>query len=197
MERRKSERVRCKLPCEIQRGRSEAVGTVLDMSEGGLSIQTGVEAGQGDVLRVRVKAASSTLDVEGLVWHSRRVRRRSSAETTWILGLMISEAPDAYFALVPRTSARPRPQEASGAGAPDQAAPDEAASEEAALEEAAPHEASPEEPDDLLAFRIRVKQCSGPRTRVLSLNAESEDEARSFAIADLEGDWEVLEVWAP
>lgn len=176
MERRKSERVRCKLPCEIQRGPEKAAGTVLDMSEGGLSVETGFEACQGDSLHIRVMAPASTLEMEALVWHSRRVRRRSSAQTTWLLGLMICEAPDAYFDLVPRISAPPKPREANGAGAPDQAPPDER--------------------EDLLPFRIRVKQHSQPRTRILSLNADSEDEVRVLALADLEGDWEVLEIWA-
>lgn len=47
---------------------------------------------------------------------------------------------------------------------------------------------------ELAHFRIRVKQCSGPRIRVLSLGAESQEEARTLAVTQLGRDWEVLEL---
>ena len=165
MERRKSQRVRCRLACEIQRARDRAKGTVLDMSEGGLAVQTGLKADQGDSLLIRIKAPGGPLEVEALVWHSRLVRLRGAKETSWALGLMISKAPGHYFQLVPQGSTHAKTEEASPA--------------------------APEMP----AFRIRVKQLAAPRTRVLSLTAASEDEARTLATADLEGEWEILEIW--
>jgi len=168
MERRKSQRVRCRLACEIQRARDRAKGTVLDMSEGGLAVQTGLKADQGDSLLIRIKAPGGPLEVEALVWHSRLVRQRGAKETSWALGLMISKAPGHYFQLVPQGSTHAKTEEASPA--------------------------SPA-PPELPAFRIRVKQLAAPRTRVLSLTAASEDEARTLATADLEGEWEILEIW--
>jgi hypothetical protein len=174
MERRKSRRVRCRLACEIHGARKRATGTVLDMSEGGLAVQTALKADQGDTLRIRIQARGGPLEVETLVWHSRQVRLRGASETSWALGLMISDAPDQYFQLVPQGDTHAKSKE-----------PEVSADE--VTEEAAP---------ELPAFRIRVKQLAAPRTRVLSLNAESEDEARALATADLKGEWEILEVWA-
>jgi hypothetical protein len=143
------------------------------MSEGGLAVQTGLKAAQGDALRIRIQAPGGPLEVEGIVWHSRLVRSRGSAETSWALGLMISGAPDHYFHLVPRRATQAESEE------PDRSA----------------CEAGTDESPELPAFRIRVKQLVGPRTRVLSLSAESEDEARALATADLKSDWEILEIW--
>lgn len=173
MERRKSQRVRCRLACEIQSARKRAKGMVLDMSEGGLAVQTGLKVDQGDTLLIRIQAPGGPLQVEAMVWHSRQVRLRGAKETSWALGLMISKAPGHYFQLVPQGTTHAKANE-----------PDDSASE-----------ASEEAPPALLAFRIRVKQLAAPRTRVLSLTAASEDEARTLATADLEGEWEILEIW--
>ena len=173
MERRKSQRVRCRLACQIHAAHDRAEGTILDMSEGGLSVQTGYKADQGDALRIRIQAPDGPLEVEAIVWHSRLVRPRGSTETFMALGLMISKAPDRYFHLIPREAT--------------QAESDEPA--------CSASEASADGRSDLPAFRIRVKQLAAPRTRVLSLHAESEDEARALASADLKGEWEILEVW--
>ena len=43
-------------------------------------------------------------------------------------------------------------------------------------------------------YRIRCKATSGPRSRVLSLAAESEEQARSLATRDLGTAWTVLEI---
>ncbi|MFK7896812.1 MAG: PilZ domain-containing protein [Myxococcota bacterium] len=56
-----------------------------------------------------------------------------------------------------------------------------------------------ERPEDLIEpkiFRIRVKATAGPRTKVLTLAADSEEEARSLATRDLEARWTILEVKA-
>jgi hypothetical protein len=43
-------------------------------------------------------------------------------------------------------------------------------------------------------FRIRCKATGGPRSRVLSLAADSEEQARALATRDLGDEWAVLEV---
>ena len=41
---------------------------------------------------------------------------------------------------------------------------------------------------------VRVKARSGPRTRMLTLTAESEEEAGRLAARDLESAWTIMEV---
>jgi hypothetical protein len=173
VERRKNSRIRCRFPCEILGPRSRASGTVLDLSEGGLSVRAALEADQGESLRVRFQApGGEAIEVETLLWHARRVRNRETGEDTRVLGLMVSNACEAYSRVVPRSQAPPpEPASPSVAGEPDEVGKDE-----------------------LAGFRIRVKQRAGPRTRILALSAQSDEEARALAATHLGDDWEVLEI---
>jgi hypothetical protein len=77
---------------------------VLDASERGLSVQTTIEAHEGDVLllHLRVPGEQESLEIESFVWSTRSVRGRSRGKRFSVLGLMISKAPEAYFKLLPR-----------------------------------------------------------------------------------------------
>ena len=97
MERRKSARVCFRFPCEIFGPGSGASGTVLDLSEGGLSIRTAFEADQGESLTIRFQAPNGeAIEVDALLWHVRRLRDREGGEGIRVLGLMISSACEAY-----------------------------------------------------------------------------------------------------
>jgi hypothetical protein len=175
MERRKSPRVRCRFPCEILVSGRSASGTVLDLSEGGLSVLAALEADQGTSLLIRLQApGGEPIEVEALVWHSRRVRDRTTGKDASVLGLMVSRAGQGYS----RLAAPAR------AGAPEPVRPS--------------HESEPRElgEEELVGFRIRVKERSSPRTRILTLSAKSDEEARELAATHLEDGWEVLEVVA-
>jgi hypothetical protein len=175
MEKRKSARVRCRFGCEVARGAERAEGTVLDISEGGLSVQTRLEVDQGDALAVRFHhPLEGDLALETIVWHARKTRHRQTGKVRSFLGLVLSKAPQAYYELLPG---------ARSTTPPSVAPPVETT--EPPLEDEASH---------LGPFRIRMKARSGPRTRVLSLSAESADEARELALAELGDDWDVLEV---
>ena len=174
MERRKTPRFLCRYPCEISSSQGSSDGVVLDVSEAGLSIQTQCKVYPEGSLCIRIKLPGNTvMEVEARVWHSRRARKRGTDETYWMLGLILLKTPDAYIDLLPIEDAKDE---------------DEAKEEES--------DAADQEPAQLRPYRIRVKHRSGPRTRVLSLSAKSEDEARSLATADLMDDWELLEVFA-
>lgn len=187
-ERRKSPRIKCRFPCEIQGSGNSAAGTVLDLSEGGLSVLTALRADQGESLSIRFEApGGEAIEVEALLWHSRRVRDRATGKTIWALGLMISSACEAYFRLAPQTGApRPEPVRSSGegdAGESDQSGEFDESSE-----------ADQPSGEELAEFRIRVKQIGGPRTRILTLGARSDEEAGTLAATHLGDDWEVLEI---
>ncbi len=177
MERRKSTRIQRRFLCEIAGARGKATGGVLDLSEGGLSVRTECEFKQGDPLRLRLQPPGcAEVRVEALVWHVRRVRLRRSGEVRWVLGLMRSMASDPYSKLVSGMQPRGDPVNRElRAEAPDLV---------------------PESAPELCAFRIRVKYREGSRTRILSLSAQSEDEARDLALQKLTDEWEILEVYA-
>lgn len=168
MDRRKSPRIRVRLPCAVDRSGRVAKGTLLDVSSGGLCVQTDLEAEQGEPISVRFQApGAGEIEVQAFAWHLRCGTRRGTGERCRVLGLMLSRAPDAYYRLLPGTDAP---------ASPPSSAPGEGAA-------------------DPRVFRVRVKARSGPRTRVLSLGADSESEARAAAAAELSDAWEILEVW--
>jgi hypothetical protein len=175
MERRKNPRMQCRFPCEILAPGSLVSGTVLDLSEGGLSVRAALEADQGESLMVRFQAPDGeAIEIETLIWHTRGIRDWETGENTRVLGLMISNACEAYSRLVPRAQTRhPEPARPSGASVPDEV-----------------------DNGELVGFRIRVQQSAGPRTRILTLSAESDEEARALAVTHLGEDWEVLEILA-
>jgi len=78
---------------------------VVDISEGGLSVHTQLEVDQGEPLLVRIEVPrQDDLDLETIVWHIRRGRRRDTGEPSNLLGLMLSNAPAAYFELLSKKS---------------------------------------------------------------------------------------------
>jgi len=178
MERRGSPRINCHMRCELARGGKRTQATVLDFSEGGLCVQSGFDVEQGSAVTVLMRLPRGRqIAVEALVWHVRRVRGRTGEAGSRVLGLMISKAPDEYHELLSPVEPDPPspPQDQPVADAPV---------------------LSREEPvPSLSPFRIRVKARSGPRTRVLSMSAESADEAGNLATLDLGNDWEILEVY--
>ncbi|MCP4896799.1 MAG: PilZ domain-containing protein [bacterium] len=102
MERRNSPRSKCQFRCELSHLHQRASGAVLDISENGLSVHTQLEVEQGESLLVRIEVPSQgSLDLEAIVWHIRRGRRRDSGEPCNLLGLMVCKAPAAYFRLLP------------------------------------------------------------------------------------------------
>ncbi len=91
-------RTKCHIPCEVQSSSDRAGGTVLNASEGGLSVQTTIVVHKGEVLLVHlhVPGEQESLELESIVWHIRSVKDRSTGERFSILGLILSKAPEAY-----------------------------------------------------------------------------------------------------
>jgi hypothetical protein len=185
MERRTSPRVSSQFPCAFIAAKKEREGVVIDLSEGGLCLRTQVGLSTGDQLDLRIQARGKTLEVKALVWHSRQVRQRSTNAVFYVVGLMLIDAPEAYFEFLPDTQSKTN-------SPPDKQEPSTERTETSAPAQAP----AQKESSELNSYRIRVKQLGAPRTRVLSLNAESLDEARSLAMAELGNEWEVLGIEA-
>jgi hypothetical protein len=196
VERRNSPRAKCRFGCELARSRQRGSGTVVDISESGLSVNTPFEVEQGEPLLVRIDVPrQGDLELETIVWTVRRGRRRDNGQPFSLLGLMVSKAPDAYFKLLPDAAPETAPVP-ERTPEPETAPESQKTSEPERMPEPEPQPVPDLEadPPGLRPFRIRVQARSGPRTRVLSVNAESESEARALAMSELGDEWHVLEV---
>ena len=76
---------------------------MLDVSEGGLSVQTTMQAEEGDILLVhlRVPGEREGLELESIEWRTRSVKDRRTGERFSVLGLLLSKTPEGYFKLLP------------------------------------------------------------------------------------------------
>lgn len=171
-EKRRSPRVRCRLDCTLRSGGRVVQGTVRDVSAGGLAVQADLDASEGESVRASVvPPAGAPVEVDAIVWHAHRIRSRTTGATGFLLGLVISNPPDAWFDRV--GALRP-------AAAPDTRA----------------QPASPQccEAGGRSTFVVRLKQAASPRTRTYRLEAASLEDARARAQTDLAEGWRVIEV---
>lgn len=215
MERRKNPRFRLDLPCRLALGKGEEKAQLLDVADGGLAVRTSASASQGDSVHVTIlPRAAPPITVETLAWHVRR-HRASSGRSTYIMGLVVSQASDEYDALVQeraKLAERPNPAglralrplgPAAKPGAsstsrlpprpPVSAQPGaETAPESAAKAPPAPDEGDDEALESLPMFRIRLGK--GPRTKRVCIAAADGDEARRAATEGFGKEWAVLEI---
>ena len=165
-ERRTSTRTRCRLGCLVYRGQDRIRTRVLDVSENGLCVVSPVELEKGQTLEIVIDVPNhGNARVTADVWHLRRVKNKTTGKRVWAAGMMIVKSDEAYARLLGFDA-----QNESADGAEDN------------------------ERDDISVFRVRVKLHGQSRTRLLTLAADSEEEARRLALDDLDAKWTVIEV---
>jgi hypothetical protein len=214
LERRKNPRFRLDLPCRLALGKGEEKAQLLDVADGGLAVRTSASACQGDSVHVTIlPRAAPPITVETLAWHVRR-HRASSGRSTYIMGLVVSQASDEYDALVQeraKLAERPSPGglralrplgPAAKPGASSSPLPPrppvsahpgaETAPDSVAEDPPAPDETNDEVLESLPMFRIRLGK--GPRTKRVCIAAADCDEARRAATEGFGKEWAVLEI---
>ncbi len=113
----------------------------------------------------------SPVDVETMVWHRRPARGPTSAVR---LGVILVRAPDDFPRWMGLSESKPK------APKPERSA------ETPAFER--------NRPEQQCRYRVRLAQNAGSRTRSLSVTAATEENARACALAEIEGDWKILEI---
>lgn len=137
-------------------------------------MQSDLEAGEGEHLRLEVEApAGGRVALDAIVWHAHRVRSRTTGAKGFLLGLVVSNPPEAWFERVGAPRLKPE------AGPPASSAPPSCCGDA-----------------ELESFLVRVKQNASPRTRIYRVQAASLAEARAQAEAEAGDAWRVLEVRA-
>jgi hypothetical protein len=171
-DRRRGDRFKKRIPCEIQLKGQWQPALVLDVSWNGLFVQTRspVDPGTRVEVRLRLPGRSETLELLAVVARARRVPSRLASVAHGGLGLQIRTAPNAYYEFVAEFSK-------------DQAAP--------APPTPGP---SPEPASSEAQFRVRAQQSGGPRSRTLTVGADSPEQARTVALRQLGEGWTVLDV---
>lgn len=215
-EKRRSPRIRCRIPCEVRWSGGTSKATVRDVSQGGLSLQSSIDPAEGESMSVELRLKHGRkVAVEGLVWHRHRVRARDGATST-LLGIVVSNPPEPFLELSRQgpspAAAVPDPGDTARTLAvepePEAAPVAEPEAVPVAEPEAAPVAEPERDPGDTLdpdatippvpepgrRFQVRVKQEASPRSRVLSIEADSADEAAALALERAGSGWAAIEV---
>jgi Tfp pilus assembly protein PilZ len=162
--------------CQLSAAGHSYSGIVLNVSRGGLFVQTTASARPGEEVRVSLNVESRPAPIvlgAKVVW--KRIvgpQLRSVAQAG--IGLQIRSAPDSYYAFV---AGSPGVRVPLGTG----------------RMEAAPQSARSMDPETS-QFRVRVKQTGGTRSRTLMLSCASATDARRKAMAEVGEDWVILEL---
>jgi Tfp pilus assembly protein PilZ len=172
-------RFRKRLPCRLKVGGSSHSAMVLNVSRGGLFVQTGAGPAPGASVSIDLDLAShaETVPIGGRVVWRRVVAPHLRSVTQGGVGIRIESAAEAYYTFLAKVA---------GESSPAEAARREESAEPAVVEP------QPEAPK--LEYRVRVKQEGGPRSRALTLLCETEEVARDRALSIVGKGWAILEL---
>ena len=171
-------RFRRRLPCRVKVAGSSNSAMVLNVSRSGLFIQTSAAPPPGTAVVVDLDVASGSepIPIEGRVVWRRMVASHLRSITQGGVGVRIVSAPDAYYRFISAVAGDvPIPRSLADAG-PAEPAP----------------ESDLESPG--LEYRVRVKQEGGSRTRLLTIQSVSEEEARNGVLEIVGSGWVILEL---
>lgn len=166
-------RFRKRVPCRLSVGGSAYSGMVLNLSRGGLFVQTSAGVRPGDAVDVQLNVPShpASIAVAGRVVWKRIVHAQLRSLTQGGVGLRIQNAPESYYRFLLGVSG----SDGRPAGPRAEPAPERTPAAE-------------------VRFRVRVQQQGGPRSRVLCLSGTDEQVARRRALAEVGDGWVVLEL---
>ena len=192
------ERKRRQMPCTLTLDGRNHGGLILDVSPGGLYIQSSAKIKPGDQLEIQLTIPG----VEGRHQLQVEVVRKVVVPARLLkvarggVGVRIINAPEAYYQFmddlgVTARSGTSKIEQLENRRAGSAAAPPVA---EAEPEPEPEPEAEAEPPARQPQFRVRIKQSQGPRSRTVSVEADSEDDARRQALHAAGAGWIVLGV---
>jgi len=211
---RRSVRIKRRQTCELALAGRRYRGIVLDLSETGVFVQTEAAPAPGAPLQLRFYAGDGTsFEVEASVARRQVAPPQLAGVVRGGLGLRVHTPPPAYFELLGQDEAEAahRSEARAAAAARREASPPPTAGVAApaaqrsvarttvrsAMRPAPPAPAAAPAPPAAPVgdpFRVRVKQCDGPRSRTVEVRALTAADAAKRALADLGRGWEVLRV---
>jgi Tfp pilus assembly protein PilZ len=155
------ERKKRRMPCNVTFEGQQHSGLVIDVSPGGLFVQTSAKAKPGDRLDLKLSLPGEIrkLPLQVEVVRKVVVPPRLLAVAHGGVGVRILNAPEAYYNFM----------RVLGIGSKDSEFKAESSSDEAPDKDAAA-DARPQQ-----SYRVRAKQTQGPRSRILDVAASSEE----------------------
>ncbi len=205
MERREEPRIKKRISCELSVGERRFSGLVLDLSAGGLFVQTAARARPGERVRVAlsVPGRKEALEVSARVARARLVPPRLRTLAHGGVGLQLENAPQEYLEFVEAVK-RPVVLERVSVLPPETPSPeprekkprlDRKKLDKFFRRAPAPRrrgEPGPSTaPSELSRFRVAVSEVGGAGRRSFIVRSASEQDAREQAARRAGGEWRV------
>ena len=189
MNRRRLPRTKKRIACTLHLEESLHSCMVLDVSAGGLFVQTNASPAPGTSVRLelRVPGLPEPLEMQATVARKRIVPPRLRALLKGGIGLQLENPPEAFYALVAKLQA----PEVAGTSASAAAQPSENDSNTPGKAAAEAAQKRPPAKPKLTSFRVKLSQVGGTGSRSLVIRASDEDEACRRAILDVGDSWKV------
>ncbi len=190
------------MPCVLHHEGRRHTGLVHDLSAGGLFVLTSASPRPGEVLDVELSlpGVKDPIRLQGRVARRRTVPARLRSLAQGGVGLQITGAPEAYFVYVASLLPQSEPSPPRAEAPRRKTTSLEKRARKLALRRAlgprpapAPPEPEPDKPDPpTTRQRYQVKVKRGPRFLTLTVEAESEEQAREQALREVGEGWRVL-----
>lgn len=166
------ERIAKRMPCAVRVGQRRYAGLVLNVSRGGLFIQTNADAGRGSSVGLELQAPGeqSGIELSGTVAWRKAVPSQLRQLAGGGFGIRIERADERYYGALARWMRVEMPDRERGS-----------------------YRAEPL-PVPLPAWRVRVRADGSTRSRALTLEAETATEAREMALDHVGAGWRVIEI---
>ena len=180
-------------------GRQRFSGVILDLSSTGVFVQTTAHppVGEAVALELGIPGRKQTLRVQAQVVRLKVVPAQLLNLAQGGIGLRITNAPESYFAFLAEALPRLAPEmQAQAEEAPQ---PPARPASRATVPIGTPSArggrapAAEPKPEPERAYRVRVRQIGGARSRVLRLRAASARDAAAAGLREVGSGWKVLE----
>jgi hypothetical protein len=173
------------MPCDLAADGRRYTGLVLDLSPSGLYVQTSAKLSPGERAGLEFGLpGAGRVDIEVEVVRRKIVPARLRNLAQGGIGVRIVNAPNSYFSFV---EALCNARVGEGNTVASVSARD--------IEQALARETkSTTRPSARARFRVRVSQTSGPRSRIITVEGATEDDACGAALAQVGEGWKVLQV---
>jgi hypothetical protein len=107
-EKRRNTRRKVRIRCHLLTGRQRAPGTVVDVSRGGIAVQSRLKLKPGQAVRVELIVPNrEALLLDAMVGNGRQVKSRASGSREQVIGLVVKNAPPELLALADTGAAPP------------------------------------------------------------------------------------------
>ena len=182
-------RMKMRLACEVEVDGRRHSGLVLNVSPGGLFVQTNAKPTSGDRIHVAlsVPGQPANLALDAAVVWKRVVPASLLTVAQGGVGLRLLNPPEDYYQFLADTTESRLPGSTRGSALPKASAP----SPRAAGVPDSPVPASEEACAGKLVYRVRV--ILGQRSRTITVAASCESEAHAMALSKAgEGAWRVV-----